>query len=132
MRVGGADNHRTGLYDAFLLKENHIAAAGGLPEAVASARSGEHPDAPLQVEVETFAELQTALELGVDSVLLDNFSAPECARAVALVQGRVHLEASGGINLDTLAAYAASGVDSISSGALTKHVRAVDFSMNIQ
>ncbi|MBF2755961.1 MAG: carboxylating nicotinate-nucleotide diphosphorylase [Gammaproteobacteria bacterium AqS3] len=132
VRIGGADNHRIGLFDAFLLKENHIAAAGGLPEAVAAVRSGSHADAPLQIEVETFEELQSALELGVESVLLDNFSVQECTRAAALVDGRIHLEASGSINLDTLAAYIATGVDCISSGALTKHVRAVDFSMNIQ
>ena len=133
VRCGGGCNQRMGLFDAMLVKENHIAAAGGLAAAVQAAR-GRHPELPLQVEVETLEQLDEALGLDVQSVLLDNFDIARLIRAVALRDQRrvaTELEASGGIALDTVAAIAATGVDRISIGSLTKHVQAVDFSLRI-
>jgi nicotinate-nucleotide pyrophosphorylase (carboxylating) len=125
---GGASNHRIGLFDAILIKENHIAAAGSISSAVASARRL-HPQAPLEVEVETLDQLAEAAAAGAGRVLLDNFSNQRLGEAVALWKGRIELEASGGISLETVRAVAETGVDFISTGELTKHVRAVDFSM---
>ena len=133
VRCGGGCNQRMGLFDAMLIKENHIAAAGGLGAAVLAARQ-RHPELPLQVEVETLEQLDEALGLGVPSVLLDNFDVAHLSRAVALrdQQGvAAELEASGGVDLDTVARVASTGVDRISVGALTKHAQAVDFSLRI-
>jgi nicotinate-nucleotide pyrophosphorylase (carboxylating) len=130
VRCGGGSNHRIGLFDAVLIKENHIAAAGSLTAAVKAARS-RHPELLLEVEVETFAELDEALGAGVDRVMLDEFSVDDMRQAVAIVNGRVALEASGGVDLAHLRAIAQTGVDYISIGALTKHVRAIDLSMRV-
>jgi len=130
VRCGGGSNHRIGLFDAILIKENHIAAAGSLAAAVRAARA-RHPQLLLEVEVENFAELQEALALGVDRIMLDEFSLDEVRRAVTEVAGRVPLEVSGGVGLDDLRAVASTGVDFVSIGALTKHVRAIDLSMRI-
>jgi nicotinate-nucleotide pyrophosphorylase (carboxylating) len=130
VRCGGGSNHRQGLYDAILIKENHIAAAGSLARAVHIARA-KHAQLLLEVEVETFDELRQALAAGVDRVMLDEFSLADIYRAVAEVAGRVQLEVSGGVGLDGLRALAETGVDFISVGALTKHVRAIDLSMRV-
>ena len=128
VRCGGCHNHRLGLYDAFLIKENHIMAAGSIAEAVKSARTLEK-DMPVEIEVENKEELQQALQAGADRILLDNFSVEEIREAVAINNSAAELEASGGISLDNLRAYAETGVDYVSVGALTKDVRAIDFSM---
>ncbi|MHA2758918.1 carboxylating nicotinate-nucleotide diphosphorylase [Aeromonas dhakensis] len=125
---GGGKNHRIGLYDAYLIKENHILACGGIAQAIAEARRL-NPGKPVEVEVESLAELTQALAAHADIVMLDNFDVPMMREAVALNQGRAKLEVSGNVTLDTLAEYAATGVDFISVGALTKHVRALDLSM---
>ncbi|MEZ6974769.1 MULTISPECIES: carboxylating nicotinate-nucleotide diphosphorylase [Aeromonas] len=125
---GGGKNHRIGLYDAYLIKENHILACGGIAQAIAEARRL-NPGKPVEVEVESLAELAQALAALADIVMLDNFDVPMMREAVALNQGRAKLEVSGNVTLDTLAEYAATGVDFISVGALTKHVRALDLSM---
>lgn len=130
VRCGGGFNHRIGLFDAFLLKENHIAAAGSIRAAVTAARKL-YPDRFLQVEVETPAQLEECLHLNVPRVLLDNFSPAQTAELVRLVAGRMELESSGGIDEQSLIAYAEAGVDFISIGSLTKHVRAVDLSMRM-
>src|SRR5581483_8292787 len=130
VRCGGGSNHRIGLFDAILIKENHIAAAGSLTVAVDAARQL-HPDLMLEVEVESFAELYEALGAGVDRIMLDEFSLDDIRRAVAEVKGRVPLEVSGGVRLQDLRVLAGTGVDYISIGALTKHVRALDLSMRI-
>lgn len=126
--VGGGHNHRLGLFDAFLIKENHIMAAGSIEAAVAQAHQIA-PGKPVEVEVETFAELQQALIAGADIVMLDNFSPDDMRRAVREVAGRCKLEASGNITAANLRAVAATGVDYISMGAITKDVRAIDLSM---
>jgi nicotinate-nucleotide pyrophosphorylase (carboxylating) len=132
VRCGGGQNHRIGLFDAILIKENHIAAAGSLTAAVRSARA-QNPTLFLEVEVEDFAELEEALATGaVDRIMLDEFSLDDMRSAVALVAGRVALEASGGVDLAGLRAVAETGVDYISIGALTKHVRAIDLSLRIE
>ena len=128
VRCGGCHNHRLGLYDAFLIKENHIAAAGSIRAAIEAAHSCK-PELMVEVEVEDNSELVEALEAGADRILLDNFSPGQITEAVSLNDGRAQLEASGGISLDKLRAYAATGVDFISVGALTKDVRAIDLSM---
>jgi nicotinate-nucleotide pyrophosphorylase (carboxylating) len=132
VRCGGGVNHRLGLYDAFLIKENHIAAFGGIREVVARARRNA-PGLPLEIEVETLAQLEEALGTDADRILLDNFTLNDMRRAVELRDAhagrRKELEASGGIDDAQLRGVAATGVDFISIGALTKHVRAVDFSM---
>lgn len=128
VRCGGAQNHRIGLFDAILVKENHIAAAGSIRAAVADARE-RYPGVLLEVEVETLAQLTEATAAGADRALLDNFSLEELHQAVGQRGDRLRLEASGGINLDSVRRIAETGVDFISVGALTKHVRAVDFSM---
>ena len=125
---GGGKNHRIGLYDAYLIKENHILACGGIQEAIAEARHL-NPGKPVEVEVESLAELEQALAARADIVMLDNFDIPMMQEAVRLNQGRAKLEVSGNVTLDTLAGYAATGIDFISVGALTKHVRALDLSM---
>ena len=127
---GGCLNHRMGLFDAFLVKENHIAAAGGIAAAVAAARAAA-PDAPVEVEVEDLDELRAALDAGADLIMLDEFDEPMRREAVALAGGRARLEVSGSVELDALAGLAASGVDYVSVGALTKHVRALDLSLRI-
>ena len=128
VRAGGCHNHRMGLYDAFLIKENHIMAAGSISEAVTNARALD-PELPVEVEVENPDELQQALQAGADRVMLDNFTIDTLREAVALNAGKVELEASGGITLDNLREYAETGVDYISIGALTKDVKAIDLSM---
>ncbi|MGL4504275.1 MAG: carboxylating nicotinate-nucleotide diphosphorylase [Aeromonas sobria] len=125
---GGGKNHRIGLYDAYLIKENHILACGGIAEAIGEARRL-NPGKPVEVEVESLAELEQALAAHADIVMLDNFDVAMMGEAVAINQGRAKLEVSGNVTLDTLAEFAASGVDFISVGALTKHLRALDLSM---
>lgn len=127
---GGCYNHRIGLFDAFLIKENHISAAGGIAEAVAAARNVA-PDKPVEIEVETEAELEQALTAGADRIMLDNFTLAALRDAVSLTAGRAELEASGNVTDETLVAISETGVDFISIGALTKHVRALDLSMRI-
>ena len=127
---GGCYNHRIGLFDAFLIKENHILAAGGIESAISQAKSN-HPGKPVEVEVESFDELNQALQAGADIIMLDNFTPDQMREAVALVNGRAKLEASGNITDDTLLSYAETGVDYISIGALTKHCRAIDLSMRL-
>jgi nicotinate-nucleotide pyrophosphorylase (carboxylating) len=127
---GGCYNHRIGLFDAFLIKENHISAAGGIAEAVAAARDVA-PDKPVEVEVENEAELEQALTAGADRIMLDNFSLKALRDAVVHTAGRAELEASGNVTNETLVTIAETGVDFISIGALTKHVRALDLSMRI-
>jgi nicotinate-nucleotide pyrophosphorylase (carboxylating) len=131
VRCGGGANHRIGLFDAILIKENHIAAAGSLTAAVRTARSL-HPQLTVEVEVENFAELDEAVAAGADRIMLDEFPLDELRRAVERVAGRIPLEASGSVDLGNLRAIAAAGVDFISIGALTKHVRAIDLSMRIE
>jgi len=127
VRCGGGHNHRLGLYDGILIKENHISAAGSIGTAVATARSL-YRETPIEVEVETLAELEQAIAAGADIALLDNFSLGGLCEAVAQNAGRLRLEASGGYDLSTLREAALTGVDYISVGALTKHVRAIDLS----
>lgn len=130
VRVGGGDNHRMGLYDAVMLKENHVRAAGSIAAAITAARSSQ-PDLPLIVEVETLAELRDALDAGCDRILIDDFDADARREAVRIADGRIPLEASGGVDLESLRQVAADGVDCISIGGLTKHVRAVDLSLKL-
>ena len=130
VRVGGGQNQRMALYDGILIKENHIAAAGGVTRALQAA-AALNSGAPVQIEVETIAQLEEALAAGVKSVLLDNFNLDMMAEAVRVNAGRALLEASGGINMDTVRAIAATGVDRISVGSLTKDVRATDYSLRI-
>jgi len=125
---GRCYNHRMGLYDAFLLKENHINACGGIAEAIAYARRFD-PEKPVEVEVETLEQLEIALQAKADTVMLDNFSLENLKQAVAINKGRALLEASGGYDEKNIVAVAETGVDYISVGALTKHCQAVDFSM---
>ena len=126
--VGGGQNHRLGLFDAFLIKENHIMAAGGIAQAIAKAHQIA-PSKPVEVEVETWAELEQALEAQADIVMLDNFSQQQMIDAVKHVAGRCKLEASGNITIVNLREVATTGVDYISMGVLTKDVKAVDLSM---
>ena len=130
VRCGGGTNHRIGLFDAMMLKENHIIAAGGIPAAIRIARAT-HPSLPLIVEVETLDELAQAVESGADRALLDNFTPAMLAEAVTFTAGRIPLEVSGNVEIDTIRAIAETGVDFISSGALTKHVRAIDLSLRL-
>ena len=126
--VGGGQNHRLGLFDAFLIKENHIMAAGGIAQAITKAHQIA-PGKPVEVEVETWAELEQALEAQADIVMLDNFSQQQMIDAVKHVAGRCKLEASGNITIANLREVATTGVDYISMGVLTKDVKAVDLSM---
>jgi len=125
---GGCHNHRIGLYDAYLIKENHISAAGSITNAVTTAHSLK-PDVKIEVEVETLDEVKEALAAKADILLLDNFEPEMLREAVALNNGQAILEASGGVTPDSVRAIAETGVDFISTGELTKHVRAIDLSM---
>jgi nicotinate-nucleotide pyrophosphorylase (carboxylating) len=127
---GGCHNHRIGLFDAFLIKENHIAAAGSISAAISTARRAATGKL-IEVEVETAEELHQALEAGADRIMLDNFSLEQLREAVKTARGRAELEASGNITDETLVSIAETGVDLISIGALTKHVRALDLSMRL-
>ncbi len=127
---GGGHNHRIGLWDAFLIKENHIAACGGIAAAVREARRIAS-DLPVEVEVETFDELEQALAAGADVIMLDNFGLDEMREAVRRTAGKATLEASGNVDESTLRAIAETGVDCISSGALTKDLKAIDLSMRL-
>jgi nicotinate-nucleotide pyrophosphorylase (carboxylating) len=131
VRVGGGQNQRTGLYDGILIKENHITAAGGIAQVLDAAFGLAEGKASIQIEVENLDELEQALAAGAPLILLDNFSLDDMRHAVQLNQGRALLEASGNITLDTVRAVAETGVDRISVGSLTKHIRAVDLSMRI-
>ncbi|SEJ31818.1 carboxylating nicotinate-nucleotide diphosphorylase [Frateuria terrea] len=131
VRCGGGYNHRIGLFDAILVKENHIAAAGGIEPAVSAARRL-HPSLLLEIEVETLDELRRAIDAGVDRIMLDNFTPAMMIEAVAIASGRVPLEISGNVDLQTIGGYARTGVDFISVGALTKHVRAIDLSLRLR
>ncbi|MEJ2645316.1 MAG: carboxylating nicotinate-nucleotide diphosphorylase [Gammaproteobacteria bacterium] len=131
VRTGGGHNHRMGLYDGILIKENHILAAGSISDAVQAARDL-NTDLPVEVEVENLEEVREALDAGADILLLDNFTTDALTAAVKLTGGRAQLEASGGITLDTIRTVAATGVDSISVGALTKDLRAADLSMRFR
>ena len=132
VRCGGGVNHRMGLYDAVLIKENHIAAAGGLSEAYRAACAMAAKADFIEVEVETLKQLEEALQLGVKMLLLDNMPSDTLHQAVALARGRAVLEISGGVTLDSVQALAQTGVDRISVGALTKDIKAIDFSMRFQ
>ncbi len=128
VRCGGGHNHRLGLYDAFLIKENHIMAAGSIHHAVAMARRTA-PGKPVEVEVENMQELEAAISAGTDIIMLDNFTIDNMRTAVTYTNGRCKLEASGGLDLTTLHQVAATGVDYISMGSLTKHLQSIDLSM---
>lgn len=128
---GGGVNHRIGLFDAFLIKENHIAACGGISQAVATAKNN-HSDKTVEVEVESLDELQQALAAGADIIMLDNFSPEMIEQAVKATRGKAKLEVSGNMTIEILQEYAKAGVDFISSGALTKHVQAIDLSMRFK
>jgi len=130
-QCGGAQNHRLGLYDAFLIKENHIAACGSITQAIHNARQL-FSDKPVEVEVENLQELQEALHAQADIIMLDNFSLGDMQVAATLNKGRAKLEASGNITEASLREIAATGVDYVSIGALTKHVQAIDLSMRLQ
>lgn len=130
VRAGGGGNHRFGLFDGILIKDNHIAAAGSITHAVTRAKAGAPHTIKVEVEVENLEELEEAIEAGADAVLLDNMAPAEMRKAVAVAKGRVLLEASGGVTLDTVDHVAASGVDIISIGALTHSAPAVDISLN--
>tara|TARA_R110000850_G_scaffold156559_4_gene280784 strand:+ start:357 stop:1193 length:837 start_codon:yes stop_codon:yes gene_type:complete len=131
VKCGGCFNHRLGLYDAFLIKENHIMACGGISEAIAQAKVIA-PDKPVEVEVESLDEFHQALNAKADIIMLDNFTLPDMREAVLLNEGRVKLEASGNVNFDTLVPIAETGVDFISIGALTKDCKSIDLSMRIE
>ncbi len=131
VRCGGCKNHRLGLFDAILIKENHILAAGSIGRAVSTARAN-HPGVLLEVEVENVEELREALEARPDIVMLDNFALDDLRRAVAINAGRTKLEASGNVSLETVRAIAETGVDHVSTGNLTKDVRAIDLSMRFE
>ena len=128
VRCGGAYNHRIGLYDMVLIKENHISAAGSIQAAVDAAHSSS-PDIPLEVEVENLQQLQQALDADVDRILLDNMDIPTLKQAVQMTNKRIPLEASGGVTKETAREIAHTGVDYISIGSITKHIHAIDFSM---
>lgn len=128
---GGCHNHRIGLYDAFLIKENHIAACGGITQAISQAKINE-PNKPVEIEVESIEELSSALAAGADIVMLDNFTLEMMRESVALNAGKAKLEASGNVTDDTLLPIAETGVDYVSIGGLTKHCRAVDLSMRFE
>jgi len=129
VRIGGGSNHRSGLYDAVLIKENHIAAAGGISVAVERARAFVSHTMKIEVETETLDQVAEALDVGVDIIMLDNMDLETMRRAVALIGGRSLVEASGGVTIETIAEIAATGVDIISVGALTHSARAMDISM---
>lgn len=128
---GGGVNHRIGLFDAFLIKENHIAACGGIAQAVAAAKKNHH-DKTVEVEVESMDELLQALNAGADIIMLDNFTPAMIEEAVTVTRGKAKLEVSGNMTIEILQEYTKAGVDFISSGALTKHVKAIDLSMRFK
>jgi len=129
VQVGGGFNHRLGLYDAVLVKDNHLRLAGGVEKAVRRLRGSIR--LPLEVEADTFEQVEQALELGVERILLDNMSPVEVAAAVELVAARAQLEVSGGVTLDNVRAYAVTGVNAISIGALTHSARSFDVSLEV-
>ena len=131
VRAGGGYNHRFGLYDGILIKDNHIAAAGSIQQAVGAAKASNRHSLRVQVEVETLDQLAEAIAAGADAVMLDNMDLNQIKAAVDLVSGRAQLEVSGGVTRDQLGALAATGIDLISSGALTHSACAVDLSMKI-
>lgn len=128
VHCGGGDNHRIGLFDAYLIKENHLSAAGGIAPAVQSARAA-HPELVVEVEVENLAQLEEAVAAGAHIALLDNFSLDETRAAVSLVAGKIKLEASGGITEESITEIAATGVDYVSTGMTTKQINPLDLSM---
>jgi len=128
---GGGVNHRIGLFDAFLIKENHIAACGGINKAISTAKHN-HPNKTVEVEVESLNELEQAVNAGADIIMLDNFTTQMIEQAVRLAAGKAKLEVSGNMTLSTFTDYAKAGVDFISVGALTKHVTAIDLSMRFK
>ncbi|RMD83576.1 MAG: carboxylating nicotinate-nucleotide diphosphorylase [Candidatus Dadabacteria bacterium] len=129
VRCGGGSNHRFGLFDAILIKDNHVAAAGGLLAAIERARAAGRP---IEVECENIEQVREAVEAGVATILLDNFSPADVEKAVALVGGRARVEVSGGVDLDTVGLYAAAGADDISVGRLTHSAPAIDMSMRLE
>ena len=131
VKCGGGANHRIGLFDAFLIKENHIAACGGINNAVAQAKLN-HADKPIEVEVESFDELEQAISAGADIIMLDNFNPEQIRQAVSITNKRAKLEVSGNMTLETLKAYSQAGIDFISSGALTKNLQSIDLSMRFE
>ncbi|NNG43331.1 carboxylating nicotinate-nucleotide diphosphorylase [Pseudoalteromonas sp. NEC-BIFX-2020_002] len=131
VKCGGGENHRIGLFDAFLIKENHIAACGGIDKAVAQAKLN-HPTKPVEVEVESLHELDQAINAGADIIMLDNFSVEQIQQAVVVTNKRAKLEVSGNMTLETLRTYSQAGVDFISSGALTKNLQSIDLSMRFE
>ncbi len=131
VKCGGGANHRIGLFDAFLIKENHIAACGGINNAVTQAKLN-HADKPIEVEVESFDELELAINAGADIIMLDNFNPEQIRQAVSITNKRAKLEVSGNMTLETLKAYSQAGVDFISSGALTKNLQSIDLSMRFE
>ncbi|MDH4619086.1 carboxylating nicotinate-nucleotide diphosphorylase [Brevibacillus sp. AY1] len=131
VRVGGGHNHRFALYDAVMIKDNHIKGAGGIAQAVAAARAQIPHTMTIEVEAETLEQVQEALDAGADIIMLDNMSNADMTQAVALIQGRAIVEASGGVNLETIRSIAMTGVDVISVGALTHSVKAFDISLDL-
>tara|TARA_B110000858_G_scaffold179560_1_gene216342 strand:+ start:18699 stop:19532 length:834 start_codon:yes stop_codon:yes gene_type:complete len=131
VRIGGCFNHRMGLFDAFLIKENHIAACGGIDAAISKAKTL-YPNKAVEIEVQNLAELELAIAAQADIVMLDNFDLSNTLQAVSLNEGRLKLEASGGIDADMLVSIAESGVDYISLGALTKNCQAIDLSLLLE
>ena len=129
VKIGGGTNHRIGLYDGVLIKENHVMAAGGVVKALSVAQANSPKGVPIQIEVETLEQLRDALDAGAKMILLDNFELERMREAVKLNAGRAKLEGSGGVNLETVRAIAETGVDRISIGALTKDIKAIDLSM---
>lgn|SRR3990167_4970389 len=130
VKIGGGENHRMGLYDAFLIKENHIASCGSISKAVLRARAI-HPEKPIEVEVENFIELQEALNAKVNMIMLDNFNVDDMKKAVAIVNQKSKIEVSGNVDLNNIRKIAETGIDFISVGSLTKHLRAIDLSMRL-
>lgn len=131
VRVGGGHNHRYALYDAVMIKDNHIKGAGGIAQAVAAARAAIPHTMTIEVETETLDQVQEALDAGADIIMLDNMPLDEMKQAVALIGGRAVVEASGGVTLETIRAIAETGVDVISVGALTHSVKALDISLDL-
>jgi nicotinate-nucleotide pyrophosphorylase (carboxylating) len=132
VRAGGGRNHRFGLYDGILIKDNHVALAGGIGAAVAAARRGAHPGLKIAVEAQSLEQVQEAVKAGADGVLLDNMDVETLREAVARVAGRAATEASGGVTLETVRAVAETGVDYVSVGALTHSVRALNVSLDVE
>jgi nicotinate-nucleotide pyrophosphorylase (carboxylating) len=129
--MGGAHNHRFGLYDAILIKDNHIAACGGISEAVAKVQKDKDPSQKIEVEASDLDQVNEALESGADIIMLDNMNLNDISKAVTLIKGRALIEVSGGVTLDRLSEIANTGVNIISIGALTHTARAVDISMRM-